>query len=155
MLHSLCIWKLYVRNWEIYEHKRKCMQHGIREQPMARKDSRIQHRKERWLWFLTCKISNKDLVIWMLLKTLYENTDIMKDTLIYSSHLENPKIRYSISKVLSVSHRPLSRSVINFGSWGQKDMWLIIIQTTGLEKAALPWIYGYIMLLANSGSVIC
>lgn len=44
----------------------------------------------------------------------------MKDTLIYSSHLGNPKISYSISEVLSVSHRPLSRSVINFGSLSTK-----------------------------------
>jgi len=44
----------------------------------------------------------------------------MKDTLMYSSHLENPKISYSLSEVLSVSHRPLSRSVINFGSLSAK-----------------------------------
>lgn len=120
MLHNLSIWKLYLGYGEIYEHKRKCMQHGIREWPMTTKVSSIQHRKERWLWFLTCKTSNKDLVIWMLLRPLYENTDKMKDTLIYSSHLENPKISYSISEVLSVSHRPLSRSVINFGSLSAK-----------------------------------
>lgn len=120
MLHSLSICKLYLWNWVIYENKGKCMQHGIREQPNIRKASRIQHRKERWLWFLTCKISNKDLVIWMLLRPLYEHTDKMKDTLIYSPHLGNPKISYSISEVLSVSHRPLSRSVINFGSLSAK-----------------------------------
>lgn len=44
----------------------------------------------------------------------------MKDILIYSSHLENPKISYSTSEVLNVSHRPLSRSVINFGSLSAK-----------------------------------
>lgn len=58
--------------------------------------------------------------MWILLRPLYENTDKMKDTLIYGSHLENPKISYSISEVLSVSHRPLSRSVINFGSLSAK-----------------------------------
>lgn len=70
--------------------------------------------------FLTCMISNKDLVVWMFLRLLYENTNKMKDTLIYSSHLENPKISCSISEVLSVSHRPLSRSVINFPSLSAK-----------------------------------
>lgn len=59
-------------------------------------------------------------MIWMFLRPLYEHTDKMKDTLIYSSHLGNPKISYSISEVLSVSHRPLSRSVINFGSLSAK-----------------------------------
>lgn len=120
MLHSMSIWEFYLGNWVIFESKRKFRQHGIREEPKTRKASRIQHRRERWLWFLTCKISNKDLVIWMLLRPLYEHTDKMKDTLIYSSHLGNPKISYSRSEVLSVSHRPLSRSVINFGSLSAK-----------------------------------
>lgn len=66
---------------------------GIREEAENRKAARIQHRKAKRLWFLTC---SKDLVIWVLLRLLYKSMDKMKDNLIYSSHLENPKISYSL-----------------------------------------------------------
>lgn len=87
------------------------------------------------------------------MRLLYENMDKMKHTLIYSSHLENPKISYSISEVLSVSHRPLSMSVINFASLSAKGHVMDYHPDNRPTKAALSWIYGYIMLPANSISV--
>lgn len=130
--------------YNLYSISGKCQRQGKLEFYTEMKDD---------CGFLTCMISNKDLVVRMLLRLLYENTSKMKDTLIYSSHLENPRISCSISEVLSVSHRPLSRSVINFASLSAKGHVMDYHPDNRPGKAALSGIYAYIMLPANPSSL--